>query len=435
MDGNGVLPDPKLIEAVEKFPIPRTVKNVQQFLGLTGYYRKFIKGYSTISKPLTELIKKDKEFFWNIEADDAFKALKKCLTSAPILAHPRFDLPFEIFTDASAYGIGAILKQRIDGKEHVVSYSSRLLNKAEVKYSPTERECIAIIYGCQKFRPYIYGTKFKVVTDHHSLCWLMSIKNPHGRLARWSILMQDRDYEVVYKCGKKHLDADALSRSPVDPPPDYGAKESLFCVWSKDIREEQMKDNFCKDVIDYLEDRNQEPSVYLRKIARPFLMKEGKLFRKNMTNEGLFHRLVIPKALRKEVLFALHDDVTSGHLGFKKTWDKVKKRFFWPKMLSSVKNYVFSCEKCTAQKSTNKKPTGLMQPVPPTEKPFEKIGIDKMGPFPISNKGKKHVIVCTDYASKFVIAAAVKNGTAEEAAKFLIEKGYFEIWGSERDNL
>ena len=132
--------------------------------------------------------------------------------------------------------------------------------------------------------------------------------------------------------------------------------------------------------------------------------------------------MVIPKTLRKEILFWLHDDVISGHLGFKKTWDKVKKRFFWPKMLATVKNYVFSCQKCNAQKSTNRKPAGFMQPVTPTDTPFEKIGIDKMGPFPISSSGNKHIVVCTDYCTKFVVAAPVKDGTAGETAKFLIEK-------------
>ena len=422
VDGNGISPDPKLIEAVEKFPEPKSVKNVQQFLGLTGYYRKFILNYSKKSKPLTELIKKDNEFFWSIEAQESFNLLKKCLITAPILSHPRFELPFEIFTDASAYGIGAILKQRIGGKEHVVSYASRLLNKEEMNYSSTDRECLAIIYGCQKFRPYIFGTRFKVVTDHHALCYLMSVKNPNGRLARWSILMQDMDFEVVHKSGRKHLDADALSRAPVDPPTESQDKEHLLCISSKDIRSEQLKELFCREVINYLENRVIDPSKKLKRISKPFVMEDGKLFRKRMTNDGFRKTLVIPKTMRKDVLYSLHDDVTAGHLGFKKTWEKVKKRFFWPKMLSSVQSYVYSCENCNSQKSSNQRPAGLMQPVSPTEKPFEKIGIDKMGPFPTSDDGNKHIIVCTDYCTKFVIAAAIKNGTAEEAAKFLVEK-------------
>ena len=283
VDGNGIYPDPNLVEAVKNFPVPKCVKNVQQFLGLTGYYRKFVLDYAKKSKPLTELTKKDNEFFWTLEAQESFEILKKCLISAPILSHPKFDLPFEIFTDASAYGVGAILKQRIDGKEHVISYASKILNKAEVDYSPTDRECLAIIFAIQKFRPYIFGTKFKVVTDHHALCWLMSVKNPNGRLARWSIMMQEMDYEIVHKSGRKHLDADALSRSPIEPPTGCEEMDTLLSIDLNDIRKEQLNEPYLKSIIDYLENKVQDPTINLRKASKSFIMREGKLYRRKMT--------------------------------------------------------------------------------------------------------------------------------------------------------
>ena len=427
VDKNGISPDPKLIEAIEKFPVPNSVKNIQSFLGITGYYRKFIKDYSKKAKPLTELIKKDKEFFWSFEAQQSFEMLKKCLINPPILAHPRFDLPFEIFTDASAYGIGAILKQRIDGKEQVIAYASKTLNKAEIGYSATDRECLAIVFGCKKFRPYIYGTRFKIVTDHHALCWLMSVKNPHGRLSRWSVTMQDYDIEIVHKSGRKHMDADALSRSPIELSPQKNAEEIVCCVDTTDVRQEQMKEPFCARLINYLEGKVENPNRKIIRTSKPFTLQENKLFRKRMTSDGIKYVLVIPKTMREEILFNFHDHVLSGHLGFKKTWEKVKNRFFWPKMLATVKNYVFSCEKCNLQKPSNQKPVGLLQSIPPTERPFEKIGIDKMGPFPTSINGNKHIMVCTDYCTKYVIAAPVKNGTAEETAKFLMDKVFLNF--------
>jgi len=211
---NGVRPDPKKIEAVQNFPIPKNAKNVKQFLGLAGYYRRFIKGFSKIAKPLTNLLKGDNDFKWKDKEQESFDILKSALCQEPILQYPDFTKPFLLTTDASGTAIGAILSQGQIGKDQPISYASRVLNDAERNYSTIEKELLAIVYAVQHFRPYLYGKKFKLITDHKPLTWLHKLKDPTSRLARWRIKLAEYDYEIIYKPGKINANADALSRNP-----------------------------------------------------------------------------------------------------------------------------------------------------------------------------------------------------------------------------
>ncbi|XP_071629552.1 uncharacterized protein [Temnothorax longispinosus] len=212
---SGVRPDPKKIEAVQNFPIPKSAKNIKQFLGLAGYYRRFIQGFSKIAKPLTNLLKKDIDFKWGDKEQESFDILRNALCHEPILQYPDFTKPFLLTTDASGTAIGAILSQGQIGKDQPISYASRVLNKAEKNYSTIEKELLAIVYAVQHFRPYLYGKKFKLITDHKPLTWLHKLKDPTSRLARWRIKLTEYDYEIIYKPGKINANADALSRNPV----------------------------------------------------------------------------------------------------------------------------------------------------------------------------------------------------------------------------
>nr|XP_049701809.1 uncharacterized protein LOC126055664 [Helicoverpa armigera] len=216
----GVSPNPDKVKAVSQFPVPKCPKDVKSFLGLVSYYRRFIPDFSKTAKPLTTLLKKDIPFFWSNEQQIAFEELKGKLISAPILIYPDFSKPFVLTCDASNYAISAILSQGEIGKDRPIAYSSRTLNKAETNYSTTEKECLAIVFGTKTFRPYLYGHRFTIVTDHRPLKWLFNCKDPGSRLVRWRLKLEEFDYNIEYKKGKINSNADALSRFPVNPVQD-----------------------------------------------------------------------------------------------------------------------------------------------------------------------------------------------------------------------
>lgn len=212
VSGEGLSPDPAKVSAVQDFPTPKCLKDVQSFVGLCSYYRKFIKDFAGLARPLTNLTKKNSPFIWSVDQQAGFEALKQALVSPPVLGHPNYNLPMEIHCDACGYGVGAVLVQQQEEGERVLSYASRLLGPAESNYSISEKECLALVWAVQKFRSYVWGNRIRIVTDHHALCWLMKKRDLAGRLARWSLQLQDHDMEIVHRSGRLHSDADALSR-------------------------------------------------------------------------------------------------------------------------------------------------------------------------------------------------------------------------------
>jgi len=208
----GVKPDPQKIQCVQEFPVPNNVREVKSFLGLSGYYRRFIQNYGQIAKPLTALLKKDTPYKWNDLCQQSFETLKNCLTQAPILQYPDFSKPFNLTCDASNYAIGCVLSQGPIGKDLPIAYASRTLNKAEINYNVTEKELSSIVWGIKVFRPYLFGQKFNIITDHRALIWLFNLKDPGSRLTRWRLKLEEYQYTIQYKPGSSNTNADALSR-------------------------------------------------------------------------------------------------------------------------------------------------------------------------------------------------------------------------------
>jgi hypothetical protein len=210
----GIHTDPAKIEAVRDWPVPETQTQVRSFLGLASYSRRFIKGFADVAAPMNKLTEKSVKFVWTKECTEAFEKLKEALISAPILAYPRAEGQFVFDTDASNFAIGCVLSQVQDGEERVVAYGSKSLSKAERNYCVTRRELLAIVVFLKKYKHYVGGSRVKVRTDHGSLRWLFSFKNPEGQLARWLEVLSRFDLDIEYRPGKKHQNADGLSRRP-----------------------------------------------------------------------------------------------------------------------------------------------------------------------------------------------------------------------------
>ena len=294
---NGLMVDPEKVSAIVNIPEPKTTRDIKSFIGLLSWYRRFIPDMATLVAPLNRLLSKKNKFIFDDECKESFRRAKECLISAPILKCPNFELPFTIQTDASDFGLGAVLSQTDEDGEHVVCYLSRSLAKNERKFSTTEKECLAVLWAIEKLRPYIEGYQFTIITDHHSLIWLNNLKDPNGRLSRWAVRLQQYDFEIIHRKGREHLVPDALSRSvPI-------TMESLC---------------FIQDIADKWYDRmrrkvEDDPNLYPQ-----WRIRDGKLYKKikiNYVEDDDSWREVIPKSSRKNILFSNHDDATYG--GFK----------------------------------------------------------------------------------------------------------------------
>lgn len=215
---NGIKPNQKKIDVVQNYPEPRTLKELRGFLGLMGYYRRLVKDFAKIAKPLTNLLRgegnilSNKKILFNDEEKLCFQKMKNILSSSDVLIYPDFNKTFMLTTDASNYAIGAVLFQDENGKDKLIHFASRTLSRTEENYSASEKEMLAIFWVLQTFRNYLYGSKVKIITDHQPLTFALSPKNTNAKLKRWKAYLEEHDYELMYKPGKANVVADALSR-------------------------------------------------------------------------------------------------------------------------------------------------------------------------------------------------------------------------------
>ena len=354
VSAHGISPDPDKISAVKSFPTPKSVKDVRSFLGLANYYRRFVHNFAKISSPLNRLTCKDVVFVWTPECEEAFNELKRRLCSAPILAYPDFRQPFHLYTDASNFALGYVLGQCIKGQEHVIAYGGRELNHAETNYSTTEREALAVVAGVKRYQSYLSGTKFYIHTDHGSLSWLMRIKDPTSRLARWALQLQQYDFAIIHRAGTSNGNADALSRRSYVAPLSVLQENPIIlpvgvieppCPPTPTLYSLQRQDSDLAPIIQYLETAelptsNGDARSLLLQIDSYYLDSNGILC--HLWTPGKRHiqplcsQVVILASLRHEVLSACHDAPTASHFSTHKTYDKIRRRYFWPGMFRDV---------------------------------------------------------------------------------------------------
>ena len=439
VSSDGISPNPDKIEAVRSFPVPTSVKELRSFLGLSNYYRRFVEGFSKIASPLNRLTRKDAVFSWSPECQSAFQTLKDRLCYPPILSYPDFSHPFHLFTDASQTAVGYVLGQFLDGKEHVIAYGGRELSHAETHYSTTEREALAVVDGIKRYQPYLSGKKFYVHTDHGSLSWLMSVKDPTGRLARWALRLQQYDFDIIHRPGVANGNADALSRrrysSTVSSPPltsiDFPvAVLGDSCPPPNILYDLQRKDPDLAAIIAYLEsselpESDSKARALLLSIDSFYLDSNGILC--HLWSPGkcrvksLCTQVVIPSSLRYELLVALHDDPTAGHLGPDKTYEKVRLRYYWTGMYKDIEHWCHSCIDCAMKKTPRNKSKAPLLPIP-IEGAFDRLAVDILGPFPVSDNGNRYIAVFSDYYTRWPEAFALPSTEAPRIAQLLVDE-------------
>ena len=467
---HGVATDPEKTNKVSKWPTPTTISEVQKFLGLASYYRRFVKSYATIASPLHRLTERGRQFNWTSECATAFASLKQKLTNAPILAFPDFTQPFLLDTDASHFGIGAVLSQVIAGKEKVIAYASRTLSKAERKYCVTRKELLAMVIFIQHFRPYLLGRQFTLRTDHSALKWLQTLKEPEGQLARWLEQLQEYEFEIIHRPGKQHSNADALSRRPPCSQcnRDDCAQSNPECTTGKtqqqslkmnalqeedtsavitaesrstntscdeesdDMRVAQLSDDVLGSIL-RLKEINQQPeeatlagmSHEARQLHQQWaqlIVQDGVLYRKVENQDGHdFHlQLVVPRSRKESILQEAHGGSLSGHLGGNKTFKRIKERFYWPGYSHDTREWCRTCPNCAARKNPPQQRKGPLQNMR-AGYPMQTVATDIMGPFPCSKRGNKYILVASDYFTRWVEAYAIPNQEAITVAKTLTD--------------
>lgn len=438
---NGLVTDPDKVKAVTEWPIPQNKKNVRSFLGLCSYYRRFIQGFSTLAKPLSELTEENRRFSWNSSCEDAFMKLKTKLTTAPVLAFPTPNEVFILDTDASNVGVGSVLSQKQGEHEVVIEYFSKTLSRSERNYCVTRRELLAVVLAVRHFHHYLFGRAFVLRTDHASLRWLCNFKQPEGQMARWLENLQQYDFMIQHRPGSKHTNADALSRrlcgnckqcSRAEELEEESSKRALVTTVSGSLEEEQRKDPTLSLIIKWLEDGKRPPKPDILgqdedvksywAIFDQLTLENGTLIRRWEETPGNFLKLiVVPRPCVKAILTSLHDSPSGGHLGQKKTLSKIKKRYFWFGRTVDAKVWCLTCEICAARRGPQRKTRGALQPSLPGC-PFERIAIDILGPFPRTKDGNRYIVVVMDYFTKWPECFAVPNQTAEVVLSPLINE-------------
>ena len=366
---------------------------------MIGWYARFIQDAAELKIPLCRLLRKNEPFVWTDEQEEAMKSLKKALCEAPVLARPDFSKDFTLHCDASDFAIGAVLTQEDDeGNEHPIMFFSQALTPAERQYSVTERECLAVVRGIKKSRPYIEGGFVTVITDHHSLKWLLQIKEPEGRLCRWALKLQHVNMKIVHRKGKFNVVPDALSRINHDL---MAGIQEISDTWYlqriADIRSDPAK---------FPDWRVDNGLIYVHK--RDYLSDP-------VTNNEYDWKLVVPKDWQPRVLRENHCETWTGHFGYERTYDRLKRDYYWIGMAYDTRDFVGSCVLCQKYKPVQTGQLGLMTKRH-IDTPWQVVSADVME-FPKSKHGHKYLLVFQDLFTKWVEVYPMRNSNGQTIAR------------------
>ncbi|BHF81360.1 hypothetical protein SprV_0702449000 [Sparganum proliferum] len=407
--------------AILTWPTPNSTTEVRSFIGLASYYRRFIRDFAGIARPLHRLTEKGREFRWTDECQAAFDELRTRLSRAPILMLPNTTEtapPFVLDTDASAFAMGGVLSQTDDnGLERVICFASKTLTKPQRNYCTYRRELLAIVTFVKQFRPYLLGKPFVIRSDHKALQWLQNTKDAEGQLARWQEMLQEYHFTCTYRPGKQHGNADALSRRPTTPAAhddDRPIGEINAIYASEPARHHwaiaQSTDPDTAVIYDHLLNRLHRPTddelrgsseeayILLRQWPRLHIDEDILLIKDESTETN---RVVVPGSLVQVVLTDLHNEL--GHVGQAKTEAATRQRFWWPHLREHVATFCNTCTTCAKFKTPRQLPRAPLQPMH-TSFPFQRLGLDIIGPLPFTTTGHRFILVMVDYFTKWAEA-------------------------------
>lgn len=445
ISSDGIQTCPEKISAVKDWPTPKDKTAVRAFLGLCSYYRRFVKNFSDIAKPLHQLTEEKRQFNWDEQCAAAFSDLKQRLCETPILGYPDSENEFVVDTDASNTGIGGVLSQRKGEHEVVIAYFSKSLSKPERNYCVTRRELLAVVKTLQHFSKYLLGRKFRIRTDHAALKWLLEFKNPEGQVARWIEQLQEYDFVIEHRSGKSHGNADALSRRPCpDDCKHCLRQEDKDCVkmlrtdtvneeWSDDVMQEaQQEDRDIQPIYDWISAGASKPKwcevAPMSTVTKSYwaqweslVMHNRVLCRKweSVNGKDAHLQVVVPRKRVSDVLRFFHDGASGGHLGVKRTLMKIRQRFYWINCREDVEAWCRRCTSCSSVKGPHTRSRGALK-VYNVGAPWERIALDVAGPFPTSDRGNKYILVVMDYFTKWPEVFAIPNQEAVTVAETVV---------------
>lgn len=401
---DGITMSQRHTEAVRNFPVPTKQVEVQRFLGLCNYFRKFVPKYTDKARPLQNLLRKSIEFHFDENCLDAFNLLKEKLTSFPVLKLYNPQLPTELHTDASALALAAILLQKQEnGSWAPIAFFSQATNKAESKYHSFELEMLAIVRAIERFHIYLYGLEFVVITDCNALVYAINKAHLNPRIARWTLALQNYRFKIQHRPGTRMAHVDALSRAV-----------SLIHLMplEKELQYRQLQDGHLKTIAENLESSEHEK----------YELFDGLVYRKGPDKP----RFVVPESMISNILRVYHDNF--AHCGIEKVVQGIRANYWFPSMRKRAQNHVENCLVCLMANASTNAREGEMQLTDSPSEPFTVLHTDHFGPITESIQGPKHILLMVDAFTRFTWLFAVNTVATEEVIPHFVQ--LFQIFGN-----